>query len=518
MPAERTPMRLIREMLRQKYGLGASDRAIARSVGVARSTVAGCLARAAAADVGWPLPAGLCDADLERRLFARGSAALGRRRKAEPDFAQVHRELRRKGVTLMLLWQEYRQGHPKGYGYSRWCELYRAFEARLAPTMRQAHPAGERLFVDYAGQTMEVVDPHTGEIAAAQVFVAVMGASSFTWAEATATQTLPDWIGSHVRALDFFGGVPAQIVPDNPKVAVVRADWREPGLNRTYQELADHYGTAILPARPRKPRDKAKVEAGVLVVERFVLAALRNRRFFSLAELNAAIRERLEMLNGRPMKRLLASRAELFERLDRPALKALPAEPFAYAEWRIRRVGLDYHVDVDGHYYSVPHRLLKRQVEARVAARSVELFHKGERVAVHLRGGARGAHTTLPEHMPAAHRRHAEWTIDRLKREAAAVGPATGALVAAILSAKPHPEQGFRASLGILRLARHFGKARLEAACERGLGIGARTFGSIRSILDNGLDRAFAAPIQIRPPLDHANIRGPDYYQGDPSC
>jgi transposase len=513
MPAKRVSMRRIREILRLKHACGATDRAIARSVGVSRSTIALALERTAAAGLTWPLPTTLGDAALEALLFAGAGAKPGCRRKSEPDWSQVHRELRRPGVTLLLLWEEYRAADPDGYRYSRWCELYRDWECRLSPTMRQVHPAGERLFVDYAGHTVEVVDAQTGEVIAAQIFVAVMGASSYTYAEATLTQTLPDWIGSHVRALAFFGGVSRQLVPDNPKVGVTKANWYEPGLNRTYLDLATHYGAAILPTRPRKPRDKAKVEAGVLVVERWILARLRNRRFFALSELNAAIAELVADLNRRPMRRLEVSRAQLFAELDRPALQPLPPEPFVYAEWRVRRVGLDYHVDIDGHYYSVPHRLIKQQIEARITARTIELFHKGERVAAHARGGARGRHTTVPEHMPSSHRRYAEWTLERLRREAAATGPSTHQLVELILDSRPHPEQGFRACLGILRLARQYGRDRLEAACDRGLHIGARSYGSILSILKNGLDRRpprTAAESEL--PLDHPNIRGSRYY------
>ncbi|HUC63963.1 MAG TPA: IS21 family transposase [Stellaceae bacterium] len=507
-------MRCVREILRQKHERGASDRAIARSTGLARSTVSDYLARAAAAGLSWPLPAALTDAVLEALLFVKAGAPTGTRRKSAPDWPTLHRELRRPGVTLMLLWQEYRQGEPQGYGYSRFCELYGQWESRLSPTMRQVHPAGERLFVDYAGQTVEVIDGTTGEVRDAQIFVAVLGASNYTYAEATWTQTLPDWIGAHVRAIAFIGGVPRQIVPDNPKVGVLKANWYEPGLNPTYQDLATHYSTAILPARPRKPRDKAKVEAGVLVVERWILARLRHQRFFSLAELNAAIVTLLADLNDRPMRRLGVSRRQLFEELDRPALAALPSEPYVYAEWRLRRVGLDYHVDIDGHYYSVPHRLLKEQIEARITQRTIELFHKGERVACHVRGGARGRHTTLAEHMPSAHRRHAGWTIDRIKRDAAVIGPDTAMLTMLILESRPHPEQGFRACLGILRLARHYGAQRLEAACRRGLDIGARSYGSIASILQNGLDRRPPprAAETSELPLDHANIRGARYY------
>jgi transposase len=507
-------MRRIREILRLKHECGASDRAIGRSLGIARSTVALTLDRVAAAGLAWPLSATLSDRVLEALLYAGAGSRQGMRRKAEPDWTHVHRELRRPGVTLMLLWEEYRAREPGGYGYSRWCDLYRSWEGRQTPTMRQAHPAGERLFVDYAGQTVEVVDGQTGEVRQAQVFVAAMGASSYTYAEATWTQTLPDWIGSHTRALAFFGGVPAQLVPDNPRVGVDRANWYEPGLNRTYLDLATHYGTAILPARVRRPRDKAKVEVAVLVVERWILARLRHRRFFSLAELNEAMALLVTDLNARPMRRLGVSRRDLFLELDHPALKPLPAQAYEYAEWRLRRVSLDYHVDIDGHYYSVPYRLIRAQVEARLTTRTVEIFHKGERVAVHLRGTGRGRHTTVPEHMPSAHRRHAEWTIERIGRTAARIGPSTAKLLSIILESRPHPEQGYRVCLGILRLARQYGEPRLEAACDRGLDIGASSYGSIQSILKNGLDR------QPRPPSrqgelvlpDHPNIRGPRYY------
>jgi len=507
-------MRRVREILRLKHEAGATDRVIARSLGIARSTVGLTLERVAAAGLRWPLPATLTDRVLEAMLYSSRGSRPAARRKAEPDWPYIHHELRRPGVTLMLLWEEYRQREPGGYGYSRWCDLYRAWESRLSPTMRQSHPAGERMFVDYAGQTVDVIDGATGETRAAQVFVATMGASNYTYAEATWTQSLPDWIGAHVRALAFMGGVPAQLVPDNPKVGVDRANWYEPGLNRTYLDLATHYGTAILPTRSRKPRDKAKVEVAVLVVERWILARLRNCRFFSLAALNRAIAELVADLNARPMRRLGVSRRDLFRELDYPALKSLPAELYEYAEWQPRRVGRDYHVDIDGHYYSVPYRLIRERLDARITERTIELFCKGERIAVHLRGGGRGRHTTIPEHMPSAHRRYADWTIERIRADAAAIGPNTAKLTGLILESRPHPEQGYRACIGILRLARHYGADRLEAACDRGLDIGARSYGSIQSILKHGLDRrpppGPAAQGELLP--DHPNIRGPRYY------
>ena len=512
MPGQRLPMRQVREVLRLKHVCGHSGHQIAAMVGVSRYTVAEYLRRAAVVGITWPVPPDLDDAALERKLFTPPFASMEALR-PQPDWPRIHAELRRPGVTLLLLWEEYRAGQPDGYGYSRFCDLYSAWRGRLSPTMRQVHPAGERLFVDYAGQTVPVIDGATGEVRPAQIFVAALGASNFTYAEARWTQSLQDWIGCHVNALASFGGVARQIVCDNLKAGVTAACRYEPGISRTYQDMASHYGTAILPTRVRRPRDKAKVEVAVQVVQRWVLARLRHRRFFSLTELNVAIRELIAELNDRPMRHLGTSRRALFEALEQPALLPLPAEPYVYAEWRRCRAGLDYHVEVHGHFYSVPYRLVREAIEARITDQTVELFHAGVRVAAHQRNPRQHRHTTIPEHMPSAHRRYADWTPTRLLREAAAIGPATVALVERILTAKPHPEQGFRACLGILRLVRGYGPERLEAACQRGLDIGARSYGSVQSILRNGLDRAYrpqSVPDEL--PVQHGNIRGSRYY------
>ncbi len=511
MPGQRLPMRQVREVLRLTHVCGRSGHQIAAMVGVSRYTVAEYLRRAAVVGITWPVPDGLDDAALERRLFSPPFVAEPSR--PQPDWPRLHAELRRPGVTLLLLWEEYRAGQPEGYGYSRFCDLHAAWRGRLSPTMRQTHPAGERLFVDYAGQTMDVIDGATGEVRAAQVFVAALGASNYTYAEARWTQALPDWIGCHVGAFAFFGGVARQIVCDNLKSGVTATCRYEPGISRTYQEMAGHYGTAVLPGRVRRPRDKAKVEVAVQVVQRWILARLRNQRFFSLAELNVAIRALTTDLNNRTMRHLGTSRRALFEVVEQPALLPLPSGPYAYAEWKRCRAGLDYHVEVQGHFYSVPYRLVREVIEARITDQTIELFHRGTRVASHLRSPRQHRHTTTPDHMPSAHRRYAEWTPTRLLREAAAVGPGTIALVERILTAKPHPEQGFRACLGILRLARTYGPARLEAACQRGMDIGARSYGSVRSILQNGLDRAFRPePVPDELPVQHENIRGSGYY------
>jgi transposase len=506
-------MRQVREVLRLRYACGQSERRIAVAVGISRYTVAEYLRRAAVIGLTWPVPPELDDAALERKLFTPPGFIAPEKLRPQPDWPRIHADLRRPGVTLLLLWEEYRAGQPEGYGYSRFCDLYAAWRGRLSPTMRQSHPPGERLFVDYAGQTVEVIDAITGEVRVAHVFVAALGASNLTYAEARWSQGLADWIGCHVNAFAFLGGVPRQVVCDNLKAGVTAACRYEPGINRSYQDMAAHYGTAIVPTRVRKPRDKAKVEVAVQLVQRWVLARLRQRRFFSLAELNGAIRELTEALNVRPMRHLGTSRRALFDSTERDALLPLPAEPYVYAEWRRCRAGIDYHVEVYGHWYSVPSRLMRETIEARITERTVELFHRGTRIACHVRSPQRGRHTTITEHMPSAHRRYAEWTPARLMREATAIGPATAALVERILHAKPHPEQGFRACLGILRLVRAWGAERVEAACQRGLDIGARSYGSIVSILRNNLDRAYRPqPVPDEPPVQHGNIRGGDYY------
>jgi transposase len=516
MPAERTAMRQVREMVRLKFVGGVPTREIGRRIGVAASTVRAAIDRFQAAGLSWPLPEGMTDAALEAKLFADAGTKQGHRRHVEPDWATIHQELKRKHVTLSILWDEYIEGNPEGYRYSRFCELFRSWEAKLSVTMRQTHVGGDKLFVDYAGDTVPViVDRLTGEVRQAQIFVAVMGASNFTYAEATWTQGLGDWVGAHTRTFAAIGGVPRLLVPDNAKVAVIKACLYEPQVNRAYAEMAAHYGTAVLPTRPRRPRDKAKVEAAVLVVERWILARLRHRRFYSLAELNAAISGLLKRLNEeRPIRRLSRTRRQLLEELDRPALQPLPVEPYVFAEWRLRRVGIDYHVDVEGHFYSVPYRFARAEVEVRLTSRTVEVFAKGERIAVHLRSSGNGKHTTIAEHMPSSHRRYADWTIDRIRRDAALIGPATAALCELILEHRPHPEQGFRSCLGILRLARPFGVARLEAAATRAIEIGALTYGSVRSILDHKLDRHAAHQRAADgAPILHPNIRGSRYYQ-----
>jgi len=504
-------MRNIIEVLRLCHEGGRSHREIARVVSVSPTTIGEILRRAKQCGINYPPPAGMTEAGLEAQFYP--PAAPSGLTRPEPDWPAVHRELRGKGVTLDLLWQDYKAEHPDGYRYSGFCAHYRKWAGRLSVSLRQTHVPGEKLFVDYAGPTVSITDPMTGEIRQAAIFVAVLGASNYTYCEATWSQGLPDWIGSHVRALEHLGGSPALLVPDNLKSGVTTACFYDPELNPTYRDLATHYGTAVLPARPYRPKDKAKVEGGVLLVERWVLARLRHQRFFSLCELNRAIAELMTALNRRPFKKLPGCRQSAFAELDQPALRPLPATRYAFAEWKVAKVGIDYHVEVLAHYYSVPYRFAREKVDVRLTATTVELFHRGTRVASHERNDARGRHTTVDAHMTPAHQAVQGWNAPRLLDWAGRIGPHANAIVDHILHQRRHPQQGYRACLGILRLGKTFGDDRLEAACDRALAIGAPSYSSLKSILKNGLDKKpVSAPAQTCLPLAHANVRGPHYY------
>ena len=503
-------MRKIEEVLRLHFACNRSNREIAKAVRVARATVSDYLRRAKLAGLGWPLPEGMTERALEAALFPALAPSWVRR--PEPDWAVVHRELGRKGVTLDLLWQEYREQSADGYQYSAFCLHYRAFASALPVTLRQSHVPGECLFVDYSGQTVPVIDPVTAEVRQAQIFVAALGASSYTYVDATWTQGLADWTGSHVRCFEFLGGVPALLVPDNLKSGVTTPNFYDPDLNPTYQEMAAHYGTAVLPARVRKPRDKAKAEAAVLLAQRWILARLRHQRFFSLDEINLAIRPLLITLNQHPYKKLPGCRHSVFVTVDFPALKPLPVGRYEFCEWKTVTAGIDYHVEVTGHYYSVPYRYARQKLEARFTAGTVEVFKNGERIASHARSLARGRHTTLEAHLAPAHQKVAGWNSQRFLDWAIKIGPHTEAAIDHILRSRAHPQQGYRAALGVLRLAKTYGNARLEAACERAFRIHAVTWRSLDSILKNGLDRQTQTPRQSTLPTDHANVRGAEYY------
>jgi len=492
-----------------------SYRQIGQSVGVSASTVQGYVVRAKRAGVSWPLPDDVDGDALEARLFKRGEDEY-RPGRPEPEWREVHRERTRgRHVTLQLLWLEYKQAHPDGWGYTQFCAHYHRWLERQDVVMRFEYPAGERMFVDFCGDTLPITDPETGEVWAAQVFVAALGASGYMFVEATGSQDLPSWLSAHVHALEFYGAGPRVVVPDNLKAGVTKACWYDPDLNPSYLEWAQCYGVSILPCRPYHPRDKAAVEAAVQVAQRWVLAPLRNRRFFSLGEANTAIAEQLRIVNQRRFRGQDLSRRVLFEQVERPALQALPATRYEYAAWKPAKVNIDYHVELDGHYYSVPYQLVREAVEIRATARVVEIFRKGRRVASHVREYGRKRFLTKPEHMPASHRAHLEWTPSKLVAWGASVGPPVAELITTILTTRPHPEHGYRACLGLKRLAKDYGPERLSAACQRALAIHGASYTSVHSILKQGLDQVptVADPPPNVVPLLHPNLRGTAYYQ-----
>ena len=514
MPRRRLSVRTIREVLRLKWQCGLSDRDIAASCRIGPTAVRGYVHRARQAGLAWPLPDTLQDAQLEAMLFPPPPKVAARDRPL-PQWPEVHKQLGRKGVTLQLLWEEYRRVHQNGYAYSCFCERYANWQKIAQPTMLQQHKAGDKLFVDYAGLTMPLTDPKTGEITQAQIFVAALGASNYTFAEATLSQSLPDWIGSHVRCFAFLGGVPRLVVPDNLKSGVTSPCRYEPDINPTYLALANHYGVAVVPARVRKPKDKAKVENAVQQVERRVLAPLRNHTFHDLPALNAALLPLLELLNAEVTKSLGSSRQILFDTLDRPVLRPLPEHPFGSGQWSKARVNLDYHVAVDYHRYSVPYAHIGMVLDIHLTDNTVEIFQGQERVASHLRSAVRHGFSTTPEHMPPSHRQ-TQWREKEFLTRAQKHGPHTQKLVAHILQSRPVPEQSYRSCLGILRLGDKYGSLRLEAAAQRALNSELSTYKSVAAILKNGLDTLpVPATTQEKPPLVHENLRGADYYRQD---
>lgn len=505
-------MRKIKEVLRLTHDGRLSERQVAQSLNLSRSTVKEYRVRAERAGVSWPLPENLNEEALEQKLFPPAGCQEPPV-KALPDFEYIYRELkahRKFNLTLDLLWQEYKEQHPQGYQYSQFCGLYRRYRAKLDYCMRQDHRGGEKLFVDY-GEGLSLIDPQTHEPIKTQLFVAVWGASNYTYAEATLTQQLPDWIGSHTRAFSYFGGVPKIVVPDCLKSAVSRACRYEPELNPTYADMASHYGICILPARPARPKDKAKVENGVLIAKRWILAVLRHRTFYCLAEMNGAIGELLERLNHRPLRKLQKSRHQLFSLFDQPNALPLPDKLYEYAEWKVVTVNIDYHIEVDTHYYSVPFRLLREKLDVRLTAHTVEAFQKGQRVATHVRSFVPHHHTTLKEHMPVAHQQYLEWTPSRIISWAEKIGPQTALLVQKIIDTRAYPEHAYRSCLGILRLEKHYSKERLENGCLRALRFGALSFKALNNILENGLDRLEEKTQTALLPA-HDNIRGGQYY------
>jgi transposase len=497
-------MHQIIELFRLHFTRRFSQRRIAGALGLSPGVVNKFLQAGVRSGLTWEEIERLTEAQLRARLFPRQEPPWSKR---PPDFARIHQELKRKGVTRQLLWEEYRSDRPdSAYSYSRFCEHYQEWRRTLRRTLRQTHLAGEKLFVDFSGQTVPVIDPESGREWRAEIFVAVLGASNYTFARAAKSQTLRDWISLHVQAFEFFGGVPEIVVPDNLKSGVTKACRYEPLLNRSYEALLAHYETAAVPARPLRPRDKAKVESGVQVVQRWILARLRHRRFFSLDDLNAAIAGLLDDYNARPFKKLPGCRRSAFESLDLPALRALPAERYEFAEWAFPKVQPDSHIEVDGGFYSVPHQLCGQRLDVRLTDSVIEVFFNRARVALHPRGQG----TTLSEHLPPGHRAHLEWSPEFAREQAAAIGPAVLGLLNAILAVS-HPRR-IRSAQGLLALARHFSPERLESACRYALAHHLHSRRAVLDILNRNLDR-LTDPIPVAPLPPHVNVRGPEYYQ-----
>ena len=508
-------MRKTKEVLRLRFELGLGLRQIARSCSLGLGTVHEYLERAKIAGISWPLPEGWDEAKLESALFESAPPRPADPEKVAPDFAAIHEQKQRhRHVTMQLLWEEYKAANPEGYGYSRFCELYQRWRNHLDVVLRQEHKPGEKMFVDWAGSTIPIHDAQGGPLQAGHLFVAVLGVSSYTYAEATSDEQLTNWIGAHVHAFEYYQGVPALVIPDNTKTGVIKACRYDPDLNPAYQELATHYNVGVLPARPYKPRDKAKVESGVQIVERWIIAALRHHQFFSLGEVNGEIRGLLGKLNARPFRKREGSRGSLFEAIDRPALRPLPMERFDLSEWSRARVNIDYHIAFDTNFYSVPYQLVHEMVDVRSTPTTVEILHKGQRVASHLRGHGHGAAITIAEHRPKSHQAHLEWTPSRLVHWAQSIGPHTARLIARILEDKPHPEMGYRGCLGVMRLAKQYSPARREAAAERALHTGACRYQSGKSILKNSLDTLPVGTDTSTPtPSSHAYVRGSEYFK-----
>lgn len=507
-------MRKIKDVLRL-HGEGRTNREISRSLKVSPGSVSNYLIRAKRAGIAWPTPSDWSEDKLYAVLFpTQSNRKLSQ--KIRPNFEKIHLELKRKGVTLELLWHEYRSVNPDGYSYSRYCKLYQQFTEKLNPSMRLTHCAGEKLFVDYSGLTVPWIDKLTGEFHKAQIFVAVLGASNYTYVEATTDQSLPSWIQSHIHALEFFEGSTTCLIPDNLLSGVTKAHLYDPDVNWTYQEMANHYGIAVIPARVRTPKDKAKVEVGVQGIQRWILAPLRDVTFFSVAEINEAIAPLLKEYNNRPFYELEGCRYSQYLETDKPALNALPKQRYSYAEWKKAKAGIDYHVAIEKHYYSIPYRYLKEVIDVRIAQMTIECFHQGVRIALHRRAFKPG-HTTIHEHMPKAHQEHAEWSPQRLHAWAKGIGPHTAKLVDEVLRLHKIPEQSYRSCLGILRLGKRYGNERLESAAIRALHIGAIRYKNIESILKHGLDQQPLPLVADESTAaesipHHGNVRGASYY------
>ncbi len=506
-------MRKIREILRMGLKCGIGLRDIARSLSTSHPTVSKYLEAAKKAGVAYEDTENMNDRELKRRL-KEYAAGMRRENRPLPDWGHVHRELKRKGVTLQLLWEEYKGIYPDGYQSSQFNEHYSRWRKRIKTSMRQTHKAGEKGFIDYSGHTIPIHDRITGKIKQAEIFVMTLGASNYTYCEAQDNQTMPNWIEGHLRGFEYFEGVPRVLVSDNLKSGVTKACRYEPQINAVYSDMAAHYDAVVIPARVKKPKDKAKVEVGVQIVGRWILARLRNRTFFNVPEANEAIRPLLEELNKKPFKKLEGSRESWFREIEQKELMPLPEQRYEFMEWKKAKIGIDTHVDVNGHYYSVPYKLREvvEYVTAKITVNTVEIFNDSQRVASHKRDDRKGYHTTIKEHLPVEYQRYMGWSSSRIIEWAKKVGNKTAQLVEEIMDSRQHQMLGWRSCLGIMRLSKEYPKERIESACGRALAIKGYSYRSVKSILEKGLDRQRMSKHKRHTIIKHENIRGGGYF------
>jgi transposase len=510
MPANGVTIRKMKEILRLYYDANLSMHQIAKSLSISSGVVHKYIKRSKELNISWPLPENITNDSKLKELFQPPPSKLNIT--TVIDYQAVHTECKRKGVTLQLLWEEYHEARIITLGYSQFCRRYRAWLKTQPSSMKQTHKAGDKTFIDYSGMTFDIIDPATGEIRSTEIFIGVLGASNYTYAEATWSQQLPDWIASHVRMFEYFGGASALLVPDNLKSAVTKACRYDPDVNPTYAEMVSHYNTAVLPARPYRPKDKSKAEGSVLLVQRWILARLRNETFVGLFELNQAIKKWLKILNNKPFKKIPGCREELFESLDKPQLIPLPKIKYEYKAYKHPKVHVDYHVEIDGHYYSVPYKHVGDRLDVWYNNNVVECFYQSKQIAIHQYSELKGKHTTLTEHMPKSHQKKSEWSKPRFLNWASNIGINTHKITEHILDSKTHEEQGFRACLGFLGLSKKYTPEKLEQACEYAILNNVKIAKSVKTILQKEIYKHQNIGLTINKPITHDNIRGSEYY------
>ena len=507
-------MMKVREVLRLKFNLGLSNEKIAQSIGIGETTVREYLIRTKNAEITWPLPEGLCDKSLEEALYPVGHSG---NMYEKPRFEYIHQELKKQGVTLLLLWEDYKESNPKYFCYSQFCRLYRDWRSCSDTWMIQSHKAGESTFMDWAGNTMPIYNRQDGSIAfKASIYVSALGASSYTFCVALKNQQTPNLLDGHKQMNEYYGGVTETWVFDNPKTAITKANRYEPDFQEDYNALAKHYGVALLPARVRRPQDKSRAEDAVYLVETAILAPLRNERFFSLEELNAAIRIGLETLNHKPFQKMPgSSRFSLYCEIDKPALRPLPDVPYEIFLFGRETLNRGYHIYIEGIPYSVPHKLVGKRIESRYNERVVEFFYDSQRVAIHQRSFEIGIPVTNPDHQPVKHQKQAECTPENVKEQAQAMGESVFAWVCRVLeNTDVHPKQRLNTALGVVRLSKSYSFSRINAACLRGLYYHNFLYKGVKDMLERGLDSLSLPTVENsqRLPQNHSNIRGPGYY------